>query len=232
MPIHLRKPLSRPAAGFSLVEMSMVLIIIALIVGAVTVGRDVYRSAAAERLSHDFVQAWVLAYDQHVRNSGSIPGDDFDAPTGRVNGSVNNFLCGTQLLNAMLERGISLPAGRAEQQNDQYVYQDSRGLPHSLRACLGTVLWSEPYANVGNYQALPRNVLRLEGLTPELAVLLDNKIDGKVDARHGRFREAGQEAASVAAGLAWSKQSDDSFSGFANREAQVAEMTGYLRMTE
>lgn len=232
MHISAHKSPRHSAAGFSLVEMSMVLIIIALIVGAVTVGRDVYRSAAAERLSHDFVQAWVLAYDQHVRNSGSVPGDDFDAPTGRVNGGINDFLCDTQLLNAMLERGISLPAGRAEQENDQYVYQDSRGLPHSLRVCFGTIMWSEPYASVGNYQSLPRNVIRLEGLTPELAVLLDNKIDGRVDARHGRFRELGEEAANVATGLAWSKQSDDSISGFGNREAQVAEMTGYLRMTE
>jgi prepilin-type N-terminal cleavage/methylation domain-containing protein len=223
------RSMSRPA-GFTLVEMSVVLVIIALIVGALTVGRDVYRSAAAERLSHDFVQAWVLAYDQYVAGSGTVPGDDFDSPTGRINGGLADFICDDELLNAMLARGVTLPAGRTEWSNDRYVYQDSRGLPHEVRVCFGTVQWSEPYASVGNYRAVPRNVLRLEGLTPELATLLESKVDGRIDARHGLFREAGQQAANVATGAPWSRQSDDTMSGFASEEAQVAEVTGYLRM--
>lgn len=216
--------------GFTLVEMSVVLVIIALIVGALTVGRDVYRSAAAERLSSDFVQAWVLAYDRYTVGAGTVPADDFDNPSGRVNNGLGNFLCDDDLLNEMLAHGITLPAGRTEGANDRYVYQDSRGLPHEARACFGAVPWSEPYASVGNYAARPRNVLRLEGLTPELATLLESKIDGRVDARHGRFREAGQQAANVAGGLPWSRQSDDTMSGFAGPDGQVAEVTGYLRM--
>lgn len=231
--MHCRRPPSklRRASGFTLVEMSVVLVIIALIVGAVTVGRDVYRAAAAERLSNDFVRAWVLAYDRYVSGVGAVPGDDFDNPSGRVNNSIGAFLCDDALLNEMLGHGITLPAGRAEGSNDRYVYQDSRGLPHQVRACFGTVQWSEPYASVGNYTARPRNVLRLEGLTPELATLLESKIDGRIDARHGRFREEGQQNANVAIGVPWSRQSDDSISGFADPDSQVAELTGYLRMS-
>lgn len=229
--IHTRPAARRRARGFTLVEMSVVLVVIALIVGAVTVGRDVYRSARAERISHDFVQAWVLAYDQYVSGAGGVPGDDFDMPSGRVNGGIGSFLCDHALLNEMLARGVTLPAGRAEGANDRYVYEDSRGLPHELRVCFGAVQWSEPHASVGNYQSRPRNVMRLEGLTPELALLLESKVDGRVDARHGRLREAGQEAANVAAGAPWSRDSDDTLSGFAGDEAQVAEVTGYLRMT-
>ena len=73
--------------------------------------------------------------------------------------------------------------------------------------------------------------MRLEGLTPELATLLDAKIDGRVDARHGSFREAGQEATATATGVPWSKQSNDTMNGFANRDGQVAEVIGYLRMS-
>ena len=100
----------RRSRGFTLIEMSVVLVIIALIVGALTVGRDVYRSAAAERLSHDFVQGWILGYDQFVAGVGVVPGDNFDNPSGRVNNGLNNFLCDDQLLNAMLARGVTLPA--------------------------------------------------------------------------------------------------------------------------
>lgn len=219
--------------GFTMIEMSVVLVIIALIVGAMTVGRDVYRSAAAERLSSDFVQAWILAYDQHVTGAGTVPGDNFDNPSGQVNNGLANFLCDENLLNAMLARGVTLPAGRGEGLADRYVYQDSRGLPHEVRVCFASVTWSEPGASVGSYATRTRNVMRLEGLTPELATLLDNKIDGRVDAVHGRFRENGQQNTNTALGQPWSRQNDDSMSGLGNNpDSQVAEVTGYLRMNQ
>lgn len=221
-----------PIRGFTLVEMSVVLVVIALIAGAVTVGRDVYRAAAAERIGSDFVQAWVLAYDQYVAGSGGVPGDDFDDPSGQVNDSIGSFLCDDALLDEMLARGITLPAGRAEGANDRYVYQDGRGVPHELRACFGAVQWAEPYGSVGNYASRPRNVLRLEGLTPELATLLEARIDGRVDALHGRFREAGEQAANTATGGPWSLQSDDTMGGGTDPDDQVAELTGYIRMNQ
>ena len=49
--------------GFSLVELSIVLIVIGLVLGAVAVGRDLQRSAANQRLSTDFIQGWQLAYE-------------------------------------------------------------------------------------------------------------------------------------------------------------------------
>ncbi|TWI06217.1 prepilin-type N-terminal cleavage/methylation domain-containing protein [Luteimonas cucumeris] len=232
MPLQRHCRRSRHTSGFTLVEMSVVLVIIALVVGAMTVGRDVYRSAAAERLSHDFVQAWVLAYQHHVDGAGVVPGDNFDNPSGRVNNGLNNFLCDDNLLNAMLARGVTLPAGRAEGLNNRYVYQDSRGQPHELRACFGAVQWSEPQGSVGNYGTRTRNVLRLEGLTPELARLLDSKVDGGIDARHGQWREAGMHDANVAAASPWSLESDDTMSGFTGPDEQEAEVSAYLRMTQ
>lgn len=224
--------LHAPQHGFTIVEMSVVLVVIALIVGAVSVGRDVYRSAQAERLSSDFVQAWLLAYDRFVAGAGSVPGDNFDNPTGLVNAGLNNFLCSIALQNAMLAAGVTLPAGRGEGLADRYVYQDGRGVPHDLKVCLGSVQWSEPFANVGNYAARPRNVMRFEGLTPSLATLIDAKIDGRVDARHGRFRERGPHDDTTPAGTPWSLQDDDNLTGGVNPDAQVAEVTAYLRMSQ
>lgn len=221
-----------PQRGFTIVEMSVVLVIIALIVGAAAVGRDVYRSAQAERLAGDFVQGWLLAYDRFVASTGTVPGDDFDDPSGLVQGGTNRFLCDVALQNAMLGAGVSLPGGRGEGLADRYVYQDGRGLPHEIRVCVGAVAWSEPFGAVGAYAARPRNVMRFEGLTPSMATLLDTKIDGRVDARHGRFRESGFEARTTAAGEPWSLQDDDTLVGGTNPDAQTAEVTAYLRMSQ
>lgn len=218
--------------GFSIVEMSVVLVVIALLVGAVTVGRDVYRAAQAERLSSDFVQGWLLAYDRYVAGTGIVPEDDFDNPTGYVLGAANQFLCDEDLMNAMLAAGVTLPEGRGEGAATRYVHQDSRGQPHEVQVCFGAVDWAEPHGNVGSYAARTRNVMRLEGLTPELATLLDRKIDGRVDARHGRFREIGEHDATTAEAMPWSLQEDDAFNGGTDPDSQVAEVSAYLRMSQ
>ena len=50
----------RSNRGFTLMEMSVVLVIIALILGAVTVGRDVYRGAVAERKVEALLHAGAM----------------------------------------------------------------------------------------------------------------------------------------------------------------------------
>ena len=74
----------RRQAGFTILEMSVVLVVIALIIGAVSVGRDVYRSAVAERISTEFIQGWIVAYDRYVAQVGTVPGDDLANPPGRI----------------------------------------------------------------------------------------------------------------------------------------------------
>ena len=244
---HCQRPRSRPAsttkgrrgqAGFSLLEVSVVLIIIGLIVGAVTIGRDVQRNAVYQRIASDFVQGWAIAYDRFYDGTGRPPGDSAVAPTGIVNGVTATPLCGVALLNAMQAAGVDLPAGRAEGSADRYVYLDSNGNPQELAICFSNVPWSEPGAAVGTYVSRPRNVMVLTGMTPALATLLDNAFDSLVDATFGRFREHAQANNTSAnhPGLAWSR--DDRF-GFSDAvapaspadEAQVAVVNSFLKMT-
>lgn len=228
----------RRQGGFTILEMSVVLVVIALIIGAVSIGRDVYRSAVAERISTEFVQAWIIAYDRYVAQVGTVPGDDLANPTGRINGDGSE-LCDTasaqELRDEMLEHGIALPAGRAEGMESRYAYQDANGLPQEVRVCFLTLLdWAEP-ASGGSYTGRPRNVMRLEGLTAELARQLDNRIDGRVDARFGRLREDDRydETASIGSPPAanpWTLDDLDTRGG--RLEGQVETMTGYLKMNQ
>ncbi len=231
-----------PAAGFTLMEMSVVLVIIALILGAVSVGRDVYRSAEAERIGSEFVQGWMVAYDRHAQQSGLVPRDNVANPTGRINGDGSELCDGAgsaTLRNAMLERGVALPQGRAEGMESFYVYRDSQGNPQQLQVCFATVNdWAEPQ-NGGSYSGRVRNVMVLKGLTPELANQLDARIDGRVDARFGRLREATTGAVKYNLTSAigspppenpWSR--DDTHTRDGRLDGQVQVLTGYLRMNQ
>jgi prepilin-type N-terminal cleavage/methylation domain-containing protein len=228
-----RVPQGRRSGGFTILEMSVVLVVIALIIGAVSVGRDVYRSAVAERISSDFVQGWIIAYDRFASQVGAVPGDNPANPTGRINGGVGNAMCDDDLRDEMLRRGIALPQGRAEGFENRYVYQDANGSPQELRVCLLNVNdWSEP-ATGSSYAARPRNVMRIEGLTAELAHQIDLRIDGRIDARFGRFREDSQyddtcTAGSPPAANPWSEAEPDPSSY--NQEEDIPTMVGYLKM--
>jgi prepilin-type N-terminal cleavage/methylation domain-containing protein len=226
--------------GFSLLELSVVLVIIGLIIGAVTIGRDLQRDAVYQRVSTDFVQGWAVAYDRFYDGTGRPPGDSVAAPTGKVNGANLPLiaLCGTNLLNAMLAAGVELPTGRAEGSADRYVYLDSNGNPQEVQICFQNIAWSDPGATVTTYLSRPHNVMVLTGLTPALANLLDSTFDNRVDATFGRFRESGKENNTTAShsGLPWSK--DDRF-GYGDvaapaspkDEAQVGLVNAYLIMT-
>lgn len=223
----------RRTAGFTILEMSVVLVVIALIIGAVSVGRDVHRSAVAERINNDFVQGWIIAYDRYTSQTGLVPGDNPANPTGRVNAASGAEMCDDDLRDAMLERGISLPQGRAEGLENRYVYQDGNGSPQQLRICLLNVTnWAEP-ASGGAYATRPRNIIRIEGLTAELAHQIDTRIDSRIDARFGRFREDSRYSETGAVGSPpaanpWSEADPDPSSY--NREENLPTMVGYLKM--
>ena len=244
MSFHQTLPRRRPnlrQRGFTLVELSLVMLVIGLLLGAVAVGRDLQRKAAHQRLSSDFVQGWQLAYEAYLNGVGRPPGDSATSPVGQINGALpgRTVLCGEILLNAFLAAGVQLPQGRAAGQADRYAYLDSKGNPQEVQVCFQNVDWAEPGATVNSFVSRPRNVMVLSGTTYSLVSLLDQQIDGRSDARFGRLREqiaANITTAPTAAGSdqAWSIDERDQY-GTTNQRAfdedQVAVTVAYLQMT-
>lgn len=229
--------------GFTLVEMAIVLAIIGVILGAVSVGKDLQRDAENQKIYQKFVAAWKTAYDQYYTRIGVVVGDSQVAPTymvdgleaniaggsgGGASGNVNGTSAGvaenftntglkichgqgyaadtvgtgdaglaTQDLHDLFDRaGLRMPPGRAEGQEDRYLYLDANGNPAELQVCFQ---WNPNGTNSG-----AGNVLVLRGLTPDLARNLDTMIDGKPDAIEGRFRQ--QDAALNTSGSNTSQQ--------------------------
>ena len=207
--------------GFTLVEMAIVLVIIGLILGAITIGKDVERNAEYTKVKQKFVDQWVLAYNAHTQRTGVVPGDNQVAPRLMVNGA--NY---TSAVAGVISGGdmsaVTVPNvichGAAGPNMGGTVQEVSGAGPFDLRTMMQAAGVRMPPGRAegsedrfvyldsnGNPQEIQvcfqwnkpvtasgaGNVMVISGLTPDLARALDQMIDGKADAWEGMFRQAG-----------------------------------------
>ncbi len=151
----------------------------------------------------------------------------------------------TTLRDLMTRTGIRMPPGRAEGLEDRYVYLDTNGNPQEIQVCFQ---WNAPMNSLSLDGAIGEgagNVMVITGLTPDLARSLDQMIDGKPDAREGRFRMQGILNNEVAAGapaspanspgLEWKASNRDKINTADNAgldEDQVAIVTAIYKMNQ
>jgi prepilin-type N-terminal cleavage/methylation domain-containing protein len=247
--------------GFTLVEMSIVLVIIGLILGAVSIGKDLQRDAEYDKIKQKFVDQWVQAYNTYYQRTGVVLGDNLQEPRMMVNGATysttsgpisggnmtgvtapnavcqgakgpgmsRGFTSGTDpnLHDLMDQLGIRMPPGRAEGSEDRYVYLDSNGNPQEVQVCFQ---WNRPATAEG-----AGNMMVIDGLTPDLARSLDQKIDGKPDAREGMFRQQGVGNGTPGGpGAAWNANNTDSSGtvGANQDEDQVTTVVAIYKMNQ
>ena len=239
------KKMLNKSKGFTLVEMSIVLVVIGIILGAVSVGKDLQRNAAYQKISQSFVQGWALAYQSYYTRVNVVIADNQTSPTLRVNGvtipappalppATLTAICGGDLQTVMDAAGVQMPAGRAEGSEDTYVYLDTNGNPQQVSVCFQNRPWSVDGLNTNTYMLRNKNVMVISGLTPDLARLLDNSVDGIADARFGFFRESQYANNLTVNRRVWSKTNTQNFAN-ANvnqDESQVAILTAYYLMPE
>lgn len=203
-------------SGFTLVELAIVLVIIGLILGALSIGKDMQRNAEYQKIGQKFVMAWKQAYDQYYQRSGVVIGDSQTAPSYMVNGfeadppangeaglPENYSNTGRRICS-----GPGYDANSVGEGDPELAAQDMRELMQrvGIRMPAGReegqedrFLYLDSNGNAVELQVCFQwnppgtisgagNVMVLRGLTPDLARYLDQLIDGKPDALEGRFR--------------------------------------------
>lgn len=215
----------RRAAGFTLLELSIALIVIGMLISMAKVGGDLMRQSTYVKLINDFIfiGGWHNAYGSYTVGQGHVLLDDPASPTGQVN-EGGDAVRREDLVSAMLAAGVSLPSGRGVGFETHYGYQDSNGNPQDMEVSFQALDWAVPDGAIGSYRKDTHNVMILERVTPDLARMIDAQKDGLVDARFGCVRQKGKAAETTAESKTWSV--DDT----ATDEAQIATLTVYVSM--
>ncbi|WP_334189541.1 type IV pilin protein [Noviherbaspirillum sp.] len=205
--------------GFTLVEMAVVLVIIGLILGAISIGKDVQRNAEYQKVKQKFIDQWVVAYNAHTQRTGVVPGDSQVQPRLMVNGanytvaanvevSGGNMTAVTTasspICNGAVGTGMTGTAQTGAAFNLRTIMQVAgvRMPPGRSEGQEDRYVYLDSNGNPQEirvcFQWNPPgtasgsgNVMVISGLTPDLARSIDQMIDGKADSQEGMFRQQG-----------------------------------------
>ena len=165
-------------SGFTLIELSIVLIIIGLIIGSVMKGKDLINSAEQKKIYNTWVKQWQVTINEYEDRTGALLGD------GKVNGGIagtenglfDNFYERTQgtVPTVLKNTGLDLPVSNiASTKGGQYKIQGKYTIGRSD-------LYFRNNANVGN-------VLEFTNIPIDVAIAFDKMTDGTIDRASGDF---------------------------------------------
>jgi hypothetical protein len=90
--------------------MAVVLVVIGLILGAVSIGKDVQRNAEYARIKQKFIDQWAVAYNAYVQRTGYPLGDNPREPRYMVNGSnYNTSVTATEVVSGGDMSSVTAP---------------------------------------------------------------------------------------------------------------------------
>ncbi|MBQ0937814.1 prepilin-type N-terminal cleavage/methylation domain-containing protein [Ideonella paludis] len=185
--------------GFSLLELSVVLVVITLILSMVNSGRSVLFGAKATASYWTFVQDWKASFQEYRQRTNAMPADSVTNPTTYIKQHLNKngatvTLCNApgnfELSNAFLAKGVSLPEREARAgRPDILLYTDDEGIGHTSEMCLLTHEKSVPGTSVGTFNAVAKPAMLIKGLHYSMAQQIDLLMDGSHSTRFGSVRD-------------------------------------------
>jgi len=197
--------------GFSLIELSVVLIIIGLLMAAIIKGRDLIRSAEMKKFYNTFVKAWELVYTQYYDRTG-IPlggplyvnntGDVYKIPEyvgANFTSTSKDFVLRAPktIVKRAKDVGLELPKGNI---NDEYRYRVT--FTDADYSTVWVLFGSDPVRNGESLSVCKNdnctniasvsgkgdgrgNFMILVNVPYDVAAQIDRIIDGRADGENG-----------------------------------------------
>lgn len=173
----------RNERGFTLIELSIVLVIVGLILGAVIKGKDVMNSAKQKKFYTNAIKTWELAISSYYDRTGNLLDDGTDnGGTGTKNGQFDgtsgaNFDVSGGVDERLKAVGLEVPTSNTDE-SGQFTYTGNYSGSRTI-----TLYLSYRGSTDGS-----RNTIFLTNLPTDLAIALDTIVDGEADASRGSFR--------------------------------------------
>ena len=164
-------------SGFTLIELSIVLIIIGLIIGGVMKGKDLINGAEQKKIYNTWVKQWQVTANEYQDRTGAVLGDGTtNGGTATENGLVDNFYADTtgSIPTALDSVGLELPVSNIT---------GTRGAKYRIKGKFTTQLTRLYFYTAGGI-----NYLRFIYLPTDVAIAFDRMTDGTVDAAEGSFK--------------------------------------------
>ncbi len=205
------------AAGFTLVELSIVLVIIGLIIGGVLSGRQIMKNAQITNAVNS-IQAYQAQFQTYVQNYSVMPGDDVNA-TGRfTNSSVANIKNGDG--SGILEGTFNSTLAT----DDTYlvwIHLRAAGLVknQAMNASSTISQPANPYGGIYGFQngafGITTNVLCLNNVPGDAAEAIDSRLDDGASGT-GSIQAIAETPSSTTASKATSGATPDTAYSFGN----------------
>ena len=186
-------------SGFTLVELSIVLIIIGLIIGGVMKGTDMINSAKQKKFYTTFVKGWQVAINQHQDRTGQLLSDGLlnGGLAGVANGTFDNIVL--DAANSTVEVrltaiGLDVPVTNIAGNPGRYTMEG--------KFATGQVIARMRQQSIN---AVQRNVFQMANVPTDVAIAIDTMIDGTADAGMGDARITAAQGTLLvdSVGLTW-----------------------------
>lgn len=165
-------------AGFTLVELSIVLVIIGLIIGGVLSGRQIMLNAQVTNAINS-IQAYEAQFQTYVQNYGVMPGDDANA-AARFGSVAISVTSSTGTLSGAFDSATASDGSRI-------LWSDLRGagLVKNQSGTDSTVQPANPFGGIYGFQhgaftgstTFSTNVICLNNVPGDAAAAIDSRLD-------------------------------------------------------